>query len=350
MHWLAAAASFERLLVVLLYFSFFFGMYNGAMVAAVTEVMPREVSAARSVRWRPKGGAFRTDVIEPRAPPWVCCSITVGIAAMTPQQPLVFLARSGYAARGVIYLIMGIFALLAARDSSRPKDSHSSLVALLSHPLGYLLIGLVIAGLLAFAAWRVLQATRDVDHHGTRLKGLVIRAGLLSGALVNGALGLFALGLLTTSLHPSGHSNGQQTHDLLAQLLSWKYSNALVYLVALVPLGVGIAHLIKGWKASFEKYFAADEDVMRYVRPISRFGLIARGVVFLEIALLLAISGSRYEAIDPPGMKEALDALQALPSGGVLLMIMALGLIAFAVYSFAEAAWRRINMDVPGVR
>lgn len=38
---LSPAASFERLLVVLLYFSFFFGMYNGAMVAALTEVMPQ---------------------------------------------------------------------------------------------------------------------------------------------------------------------------------------------------------------------------------------------------------------------------------------------------------------------
>ncbi|KAA6167743.1 MFS transporter, partial [Pseudomonas veronii] len=43
MHWLAAAASFERLLCVLLYFSFFFGIYNGAMVAALTEVMPQNV-------------------------------------------------------------------------------------------------------------------------------------------------------------------------------------------------------------------------------------------------------------------------------------------------------------------
>lgn len=33
-------------LIVLLWFSFFFGMYNGAMVAALTEVMPVEVRVA----------------------------------------------------------------------------------------------------------------------------------------------------------------------------------------------------------------------------------------------------------------------------------------------------------------
>lgn len=268
---------------------------------------------------------------------------------MSAHQSLVALARGGYAARGVIYLIIGIFALLAAQDATKTKDSHKSLEALLTQPFGYVLVALVVIGLLAFAAWRVLQATRDVDHHGKELKGVVIRAGLLAGGVINGALAFFALGLLISGLKTSGSSGGDQTQDLLAHLLSWEHSNMLVYLVALIPLGVGIAHLIKGWKATFEKYFEADEDVMRYVRPVSRFGLIARGVVFIEIALLLMISGSKYKAIDPPGMKDALDALQNLPAGGVILMVMAFGLIAFSVYSFAEAVWRKINMDVPGV-
>ena len=43
MHWLTVAPDFTRMTLVLLWFSFFFGMYNGAMVAALTEVMPVHV-------------------------------------------------------------------------------------------------------------------------------------------------------------------------------------------------------------------------------------------------------------------------------------------------------------------
>ncbi len=267
---------------------------------------------------------------------------------MSAQRGLVLLARGCYAARGVVYLIIGLFAVLAAQGSSQPADSHSSLEALLSQPFGGVLVGVVIVGLLAFAAWRILQATRDVDHHGREFKGLVIRGGLLVGGFTYGALAFFALGLLVSGLKSSGgSSDGGQAKDLLAAILSWDHSNLLVYVVALVPLGLGIVHIIKGYKASFEKYFEADEDVMKYVRPVSRFGLIARGVAFIEIAVLLAVSGSSYQAMHPPGMKDALNGLQDLPAGGLVLLIVALGLIAFSVYSFAQAAWRRINMDVP---
>jgi len=267
---------------------------------------------------------------------------------MSPNRGLVLLARGGYAARGLVYLIIGFFALLAALGSGQPADSHSSLEKLLGQPFGHALVGIVVVGLIAFSAWRLLQATRDVDHHGTGFKGIAIRAGLLAGAVSNALLAFFALSLLISGLKSSsGSKDGGKTEDFLTTLLSWDHSNLLIYVVALVPLVVGIIHIVKGWKATFEKYFEADEQVMRYVRPISRFGLIARGVAFIEISALLAVSGSSYQAMHPPGMKDAMNGLQNLPMGWLVLSVVAVGLMAFAVYSFAEAMWRRINMDVP---
>ena len=46
MQWLVRSPSFERLLAVELLVSFFFGVYNGAMVPFLTEIMPTEVRTA----------------------------------------------------------------------------------------------------------------------------------------------------------------------------------------------------------------------------------------------------------------------------------------------------------------
>jgi hypothetical protein len=60
---------------------------------------------------------------------------------------------------------------------------------------------------------------------------------------------------------------------------------------------------------------------------------------------LLLTGGSRYSPTDPPGVKQALETLQQLPAGESLLLAIAAGLFAFALYSVAEACWRRIDLS-----
>jgi hypothetical protein len=65
-------------------------------------------------------------------------------------------------------------------------------------------------------------------------------------------------------------------------------------MIALIPLGRWNCSAHRGWEGVVKRFFEADEDVVRYVRPVSRVDLFARGVVFIQIALLLAVSGSAY--------------------------------------------------------
>lgn len=254
---------------------------------------------------------------------------------------IVWLARSGYAARGLVYLIIGYFALLAARGSGETLGTEGAIKKLLGQPFGESLLWILLVGLLAYAAWRLAQAIKDPEEHGSDAKGLLIRAALIGSAVAYVLLALFTLGLLGAT---SGDSGGGSNGDFLSGMLGWQYAKYLVYLVALIPLVVGIAHIYKGWKAKFEKYFDASPEVMRWVTPISRVGLIARGIAFLIVAGMLFSGGARFDATNPPGIEQALDALLTLPFGTFWLALVGLGLMAFAIYSFAEAIWRRIDM------
>lgn len=258
---------------------------------------------------------------------------------------LVWLARLGYAARGVVYVVVAYFAIRAAMGAGRAVGTEEATLELLSQPQGTVLLWIVAIGLLAHALWRFAQAGVDTDNHGSDGKGLVIRAGLVGSGIVNLLLAMFVFGVLGAGLDRFGPGGGGSGPDTLQRLLGFSNSQWLVYLVALIPLGVAIAHFIKAWKAKFDRYFECDEETMRYVRPISQFGLAARGVVFLLIAWLMMLGGSRYKPTDPPGLEEALEAVQGMPAGGWLLLAIGVGLLAFAIYSVAEAVWRRIDLQ-----
>ena len=101
---------------------------------------------------------------------------------------LELMARIGYTARGVVYLIIGAFAALAAIGGSRPGGTKHALESVLAQPFGGALLAIVAAGLVCFAAWRMAQAFLDADHHGGTRRALV-RRGVLA------ANGAFYLGL-----------------------------------------------------------------------------------------------------------------------------------------------------------
>lgn len=260
---------------------------------------------------------------------------------MAEASSLHWAARAGYAARGVMYLIVGYFAVLAAIGSGQTKDTQGALEIVLAQPFGWVLLGLLLLGLLAFAGWRLVQTIADPDHHGTSAKGLAIRAGLFASALIHLGLAAFA-GALVLGFSRGGGSDPSKTWFSTVEQAG--LGTALLYAVALVPAVVGAAHLVKAWRADFCKRLECDEETMATLRPVCRAGLAARGVVFLLIAGLLFYGGRLYSAEDAPGLKDALDALEGLPVGWALLLGIGLGLIAFAVYSFTEAVYRKIEV------
>ena len=258
------------------------------------------------------------------------------------------LARSGYSARGLVYVIIGFFAVLAAFGRSEAKGTEGALQALLRQPFGTILVWLVAIGLAAFCVWRLVQAIRDTDDHGSKAKGLAIRAGLALGGLSYAAIALLAAAIAAGSRSGSeegGSGGGDPTGGWLAAIHDAGLGWLVVYGVAAILFAVGAAHIVKGVRAGFEKYFRCSHDVMSWLRPLARFGLIARGIVFLIVGGLIVRGGLAYEVEDRPGLAEALEAVQGYDYGWLILLAIALGLVAFGLYSLAEARYRTVSPD-----
>src|SRR5581483_1999164 len=89
-----------------------------------------------------------------------------------------FLSRLGFAAKGVVYVLVGVLAAQAAAGvGGDTTDTHGALEHVLAAPFGRALLGLIALGLAGFALWSFVQAALDVDDEGDDAKGLVTRLG-----------------------------------------------------------------------------------------------------------------------------------------------------------------------------
>ncbi|RYY77307.1 MAG: DUF1206 domain-containing protein [Gammaproteobacteria bacterium] len=242
----------------------------------------------------------------------------------------------GYAARGSVYLVIGGLAILAALgEGGKTTDSKGAIVEILHQPFGTVLLVLLIVGLVGYVLWRLVQSIQDTDSHGTSAKGLVVRAGLMASAVSHGFLALWTLKLLL------GRNDTPQNTE---RFLSTGVGHVFIGLAGIAFVGAGFAHIFKGWTARFERYMdiPADKDV--WVRPLCRFGLIARGIVWCIIGWFFIRSAIFAKSGKVEGMAEALELLRANSYGVWLFGIVAAGLFAFGAYSLLEAVYRRIDL------
>lgn len=81
------------------------------------------------------------------------------------------LARFGYAAKGVVYFIVGLLAMpVAFGIGSKTAGTSGALQTIVTQPFGKFLLGVVAVGFISYTLWRFTQAFIDPEYQGTDAK------------------------------------------------------------------------------------------------------------------------------------------------------------------------------------
>lgn len=249
-------------------------------------------------------------------------------------------ARVGYGARGLVYLAVGVIALHAALEFEQARDVKGAMREISTHTGGQTALAGLAVGLFAYGVWRLVQTLLDVDEHGWGLRALAVRGGLLVSALLHFSL---AWGCVQIAMRWSS-GDGQPVQQAVSRTLDWPYGRPMVIVGGIVVAGAGIAHLIKAARAGYRKWFDAPPGAMRWIDPVSRFGLSARGLLFLGMASFVIYSAITLDPSDARGVEGVMLWVQQRVYGRILLGVLALGVIAFGVYSLIEAFVRRAGL------
>jgi hypothetical protein len=267
----------------------------------------------------------------------------VAVHARRHARWIVRLARAGYAAKGIIYLVIGGLAVRAALGAGgRATDSRGALGTIGDSAAGRGLLLLMGIGLVGYALWAVTSALLDAEDRGGDAKGIALRAAQSARGLAYGALGVEALAFVARS-GGSGGGSGAEHWTARAMELPWGR-----VLVGLAGAGIAAYALYQFWRGARKnlrkrlRVGAENPDAVRWVVRLARFGIIARGVVFLMIGWFVMRAAWRRDAAEAGGIGDSLAALGAQPYGSLVLGAAALGLIAYGVWQLANARYREM--------
>jgi hypothetical protein len=169
------------------------------------------------------------------------------------------------------------------------------------------------------------------------------RLGALGGGLVNGAL---SVAVLQLALSDSGEtSHGHHPRSWVGELLQHPFGDVALALVGVVIVAVGAFQLYEAYTKKFLEDFRLQQmsaDERRWVTRAGQAGFVARGVVFPIVGVGLLRAALERDASETRDTRAALIEIASSAGGQIALALVAIGLLAFALFMIASARYRQI--------
>lgn len=247
------------------------------------------------------------------------------------------IARTGFVAKGVVHVLVGMLAAGAAMGDGRAEGSQGALRSIDTGLAGAALLALVAAGLVCYAIWRLVSAIANPegDHAGKRtvhfLSGfiytsLAVEAGRLA---LSGARG----------------SSGNNAPHWTAEVMSRPFGGWAVAIAGAGLVLFGLYQLYRGFTAHVTKHLDLARATSRkvdWIERSGRAGIAARGVVFGLMGVFLIQAALHRDPSEARDLGGALRALEQQTYGSWLLAVVAAGLVAYGLFQFVHARHRRL--------
>lgn len=257
-------------------------------------------------------------------------------------------ARAGFIAKGTVYAITGVLTFMAAFNmGGGQKTGRLQVLEFLDkQTFGNILLILMGLGLACYATWRFIQSIKDPERIGTDTKAKVKRTAFFISGLIY--LGLAVLAVMRVINTGSGGTGSGSSGS--AKNSSFLASETGLIIIGIVGAGIviaGIFQFVKAYKNDYTKKFDLsslhEEKKRRSIKNTAKMGLSARGVIFLIIGYFALQASFTSDPSKIKSTTEAFSFIQESSYGAWLLGLVAAGLVAYAIYMFLMAKYRRFN-------
>ena len=242
----------------------------------------------------------------------------------------------GLVTYGLVYLLVASIAVRIAVTGQRGADTpYTALDALAETLVGEALLWVTAFGLGALTLWQIFETVWRRNPHENPIGKAFGRTGSIFSAIGYLTLGVSAVRV--AAVGRAAREGRRPPPDSASLLQEWALRIAVV-VAGVVLLILGVRSVYRGARSRFVGDLRDGSPAL--VVRLGQGGYIGKGVTYGIIGGLMVWTafGNR---IGPPSLQTVFRLLNLSPSGGILLVLKAIGFALFGVYCLAWAAHRR---------
>lgn len=245
------------------------------------------------------------------------------------------LAKAGYAATGIVHVMLGGIVLGVAFGGDGDADQSGAFRALAASPAGLVALWAVALALFALALWHAVAALAGAGEKGSWSRRLS-EAGQ--------AVAFAALGVIAIVVAVGGRSDGDESvKETSSGVLSIPGGPFILGAVGAGVLVAGIAFGVIGGRRSFRKKLSVPAGAMgALVMTLGVIGYVAKGVSLATVGVLLGVAAIRVDPQEAGGLDGAVRSLLELPAGPLIAIAVGGGLIAYGLFCLFRARYARL--------
>ena len=242
-----------------------------------------------------------------------------------------WLVRLGFAARGVVYLLLGYIALGTGGEA---KGGQAAVFDYIQQvPFGTPLLWIMALGLLGYAAFKFLSAVADIQHQGSDATGALQRVGDAASGVAHTFFAYVCYQFAKGAQQSVSDGSGGQ--EMAGSVLAMELGSVLIGLLGLGFLVAGFMEGKKAWTAGFMRWIS--HRAPSGARTAGRIGHAARGIVFAVIGWSMVQGAWFARESEIKGLGEAILSLRGM---GTLYTLVAVGLMVFGAFGLVLSRYR----------
>ncbi|WP_406110084.1 DUF1206 domain-containing protein [Streptomyces sp. NBC_01003] len=254
-------------------------------------------------------------------------------------------ARAGFVARGIIYVLIGVLALRIAFSGGGGKqaDRGGAIAEIAGKPFGAALLWLLGTALAGMALWRLSGAAfGQTGPNGRRANKRAMAAGR---AVFYGFVSYSVLSYAAGDKRSGSGASDENSRDITANALDWPAGQWIVAIAGAAVAAAGAWIAVRALRRKFQEHLkmsGVSPKTRQMVTALGVFGGTARGVVFAVAGGFALTAAVQHKPGKAKGMDDTLRSFADTPVGPWLLMFIAVGLMAYGMFSWASARWRKL--------